>query len=309
MPYSLLIVDWDKIKGPNVKARYPPAEPHYNDDIPMQVFMMHTAKEPPEEQISLNLSGMDVLSQFVQYKQDGEMRRVIFMLLLKPDEKPIDFKRKLIKFKDEVIGKLDSDELPSIVENYFKEKLSRGIEEFSVEGFKKKLILQAQNLLEKGQTQLAREIIEKSERIPRTIFNILRKTDELLDKEAYEEAAKNYEDVVTLLTEIQEDDLAAEYAQKAMEIKKIPKLLSKQKDLLDKIHKITKKIDFNKLMNLLNEISKVSKELDQEDRAKGYSDQALALKQFIESNPDKEETIEEAEEEIELEVVDEDESE
>ncbi|MHA1311713.1 MAG: hypothetical protein ACTSQO_12445 [Candidatus Helarchaeota archaeon] len=308
MPYSLLIVDWDRIKGPNVRARYPPAEPHYNEDIPMQVFMMHTAKEPPEEQITLNLSGTEVLSQFVQFQKDNTMRRVIFLLLLRPDEKASDFRRKLIKFKDEIIGKIDSEEIKEIVEKYYKENFAGGIEEFSPEGLKKKLIAQAQTLLEKGQTQAAREIIEKSERIPRTIFNLLKQADKALENNDYSEASKHYENVVTLLSEIQEDELAAEYAEKSIEIKAIPKLLNQQKEILDKIQKMTKKVDFNKLIDLLTEVSKISNELKQPKKAKGYSDQALALKQFIDSNPDKGEVATSSEDEVVLEVVDDEES-
>ncbi|MHA1270948.1 MAG: hypothetical protein ACTSPY_14235 [Candidatus Helarchaeota archaeon] len=308
MPYSLLIVDWDKVKGPNVISRYPPADPHFHEDIPMQVFMMHTAKEPPEEEIVINLSGMDVLSHFVQFKKENTIRRLILLLLLKPNEKPIDFKRKLIKFKDSIIGKLDSDELDQIVEDFYKENFAGGIKEFSVEGMKKKLIEQAQNLLEKGQTQVAREIIEKSERIPRTIFNLLKQAENALKNEDYSEASKNYEDVVALLTEVQEDELAAEYAEKSMEIKQIPKLLSQQKDVMDKIRKITKKIDFTKLINLLSDASDISNQLKQFERAKGYSDQSLAIRQFLDANPDKEEVEVSEEEEVVLEVVDEEES-
>ncbi|MBD3230024.1 MAG: hypothetical protein GF329_17710 [Candidatus Lokiarchaeota archaeon] len=307
MPYSLVIVDWDKIKGPNVIYRYPPAEPHYNDDIPMQIFMMHTAKEPPEEQITLNLSGIDVLSQFIQFKQEGSMRRIILLLLLKPEEKAIDFKRKLIKFKEKVIGKLDSEDLQKFVANYYKENFAAGIKTFSVEGMKKKLIDQAQNLLEKGQTQKARNLIEKSERIPRTIFNLIKKAEKAYENEEYIDASKFYEDIVALLTEVQEDEMAANYAQKAMQVKKIPKLLEEQKDLSKKLHKHTKKIEFEQIIELLTDLAKVSSELGHAEKSNGYSDQALALKQFMESDPDREEQEKDEEEDVVL-VVDEDES-
>ena len=308
MPYCLVIVDWDKIKGPNVKARYPPAEPHYNDDIPMQIFMMHTAKDPPEEQITLNLSGMDVLSQFIQFEQEGTMRRVILLLLLKPEEKPIHFKRKLIIFKDKIIGKMESENINQIVEDYYKENFSMGLEDFSVEGMKKKLIDQAQTLLGKGQTQKARDIIERSERVPRTVFNLIKQADNSLEQEKYSDASQHYEDIVALLTEIEEDEMAGEFAQKSIEIKGIPKLLNQQKDTLNKIRKITKKVNFQELIELITHISKVTNELKQYEKAKGYSDQALALKQYITANPDKEPIESESIEDIILEVVDEEDS-
>lgn len=304
MPYSLVVVDWDKIKGPNVKSRYPPAEPHYNDDIPMQVFMMHASKEPPEEQITLNLSGMDVLSQFVQFQEEGTMRRIIILLLLKPEEKPMLFKRKMIKFKDEIIGKVDSEDLDQMVKKYYKDNFEEGVEDFSVEGMKEKLISQAQTLLEKGQTQLAREIIEKSERVPRTIFNLMKQAEQAYDTAEYIEASKHYEDIVALFSEIREDEMAANYAQKSIEVKEIPKLLDEQGNILDKIKKQTKKVDFNKLIDLLTQAFRVSNKLRQSDKARGYSDQALALKQYLQADPDKKEAEEESEDEVVLEIVD-----
>ena len=48
MPFQICVVDWDKLKGPIIKAKYPEQASKADiSNLAMQTFMIHSGKVPP----------------------------------------------------------------------------------------------------------------------------------------------------------------------------------------------------------------------------------------------------------------------
>ncbi len=245
MPLGIFIVDWDQLKGPIVKTKYPDFDFKSSlSDLSMQTFMIHSGKVPPETDISFQLEGTNIASHFFQFKEKDVLRRVMILLILNPEESSKEFFPFLRKVEKDIRGELNNPYLGDLVKTTYDEMISARKFVYSEEKIKEKISNKAKILLDKGEFAAAQKLLAKAGEIPGKLSSILIAAEKLLDEKNHVVAAENYEKAAALLDEIGETDLSSQFKGKAAELKTVPKLENDLRNYVDRIEKAIRKNDF-----------------------------------------------------------------
>jgi hypothetical protein len=256
----------------------------FDKTVILKVFMAHTAQEPVENQLSLQLGATNIASRFLQYKEKGVMRRHLFILLLNPEEKPNNFLKILMEFEQELKSVIDASYLPELVKNTYMRKTAAGISvAIDPEELSNKIIDRSKKLLDQGEIQKAQLLISKAKTIPPKIVQTLLLAENEFKAKKFVNAGNYYESVSKLLLEVDETTLMQQYHDKAEKLKKIPTLLKEQKEFAENAQKALKKVDFSESIEWFEQARRVSLELEDEIKTKEYATKAKALEAFLEA--------------------------
>ncbi|MHA1301681.1 MAG: hypothetical protein ACTSO9_19850 [Candidatus Helarchaeota archaeon] len=246
MPLQICVVDWDQLKGPTIKSKYP--EEGIKADLAnlaMQTFMIHSGKVPPEADISFQLEGTNIASHYFQFKEKSNvLRRIMILLILKPDESSKDFFGFLKNLEKDVKNEIDNPYFTEMIKNSFNEMVAAREFVYSEDKIREKISSKAKILLDKGDFTNAQKLLSKANEIPAKLSSILMNAENLFKEKKHLEAADNYEKAAELLTEIGENDLSLQFKNKATDLRTIPKLENDLRNSLDKVEKAIKKFDF-----------------------------------------------------------------
>jgi hypothetical protein len=282
MPRALIILDWDRVKGPVIKAKYP--EIDFDSDLAMKIFMAHTAQEPVETQLSLQFGSANIVSRFTQFEGKGIMRRHLFILLLNPEENPKEFFKLLVEFERTLKKDIDASYLSDLVKNIYNQKTVSPISVgFNAEELSTKIINRSKQLLDQGDIQKAQLLISKAKSIPPKIAEMLQLAETALKEEKYVIAGSNYEIVSKLLLDIDETSLMQQYREKAEKLKKIPIIQRERKEYADNALRALKKVDFPEAVEWYKAAAKKSEELEDKVKTAEYTKKAEALTAFLEA--------------------------
>jgi len=282
MPRAIILLDWDRIKGPVIRAKYP--EIDFDLDLPMKIFMTHTAQEPVETQLALQFGNANIASRLAQFEERGIMRRILFIFLLNSEENPRDYFETLEELEATLINEIDASYLPELLKNFYLQKTSGEIlTEFNAEQLSAKLINRSKQLLDAGEIQKAQILISRAKGYPQQIAESLQLAETALNEKKYVIAGTHYETASNLLLEIDETTLMQQYAEKAEKLKKIPILQKERKEYIESALKALKKVDFSEAIEWFNAAAIKSQELEDEVKVKEYSVKAKALTAFLEA--------------------------
>ncbi|NVM55999.1 MAG: hypothetical protein HWN66_20040 [Candidatus Helarchaeota archaeon] len=247
--------------------------------------MAHTAQEPVEIQLALQFGSANIASRFAQFKEKGVMRRILFILLLNPEENPKNFFDMLVDFEKDLKLEIDATYLAERVKNTFIKKTSSQISAiFNTEELSSKIIKRSKQLLDSGEIQKAQSLISKAKNIPSKIAETLQLAENALNEKDFTTAGTHYEAVSKLLFEVDETALMQQYHEKAEKVKKIPVLQKERKEFAENAQKALKKVDFSTAIEWYNAAAKNSEELGDKIKATEYSKKAAALENFLEAD-------------------------
>jgi hypothetical protein len=102
-------------------------------------------------------------------------------------------------------------------------------------------------MLDDGQLQEARELIDIGEEIPEKIANEVKLAEELLDNKDYKKAKKSLLKASELAATIQEGEIASFLENKGEQVGLYPDLLKERDNLQKEIEKVSNELDSNKL--------------------------------------------------------------
>lgn len=282
MPRALIVLDWDRLKGPVVKAKYPDIE--FDQDLPMKIFMAHTAQEPVEIQLALQFGSANVASRITQFTEKGVLRRILLILLLNTEENPRNFFDMLVEFEKTLKKETDASYFPELVKNTYIDKTATQISAiFNADELYDKIIKRSKQLLEAGEIQKAQSLISKAKSIPPRIAQTLQLAENALNEKDFNTAATHYETVSNLLFQVDETALKQQYHEKAEKVKKIPILQKERKEYVENAQKALKKVDFSTAIEWFQAAAKHSEELNDEVKANEYSKKGKALENYLEA--------------------------
>ncbi len=246
--------------------------------------MAHTSAEPVEIQVSLQFGTANIASRFTQYKEKGTMRRILFILLLNPEENPKEFFKILNDFEQTLKLEIDASYLYELVKNVYIEKTAAQISvAINPEELSAKIINRSKQLLDHGEIQKAQSLISMSKTIPNRIVEELKLAETASDEKKFIIAGEHYENISKLLLEVDETALMQEYHDKAEKLKKIPNLLKERKEFVENAMKALKKVDFSEAIEWYKAAAKKSEELDDKVKTSEFSKKAEALMTFLEA--------------------------
>ncbi|MHA1265718.1 MAG: hypothetical protein ACTSRS_10850 [Candidatus Helarchaeota archaeon] len=246
--------------------------------------MAHTAQEPIEPQLALQFGSANIASRFSQFKDKGTMRRIVFILLLNPEENPKDFFEILKDFEKNLKLEIDASYLPELMKNiYLKNTESQVSTSFNAEELSSKLIKRSKQLLDEGEIQKAQTLISKARTLPNKIAEILQSAEAAYKARDYSLAGTNYETASKLLLDLDETTLMQHFHDLAEKVKKIPLLLKERKEFIESANKSLKKVDFSTAIEWFKAAAKHSEELEDKIKAEEYFKKAIALENFLDA--------------------------
>lgn len=295
MPLGSFIVDWDQVKGPIVKAKYPEFEFESSlSDLAMQTFMIHSAKVPPESEISFQLEGTNIASHFFQFKEKDVLHRIMLLVILNPEESSKDYFPFLKSLEREVKNDINNPYLPEILKNAYDEMITAREFVYSEEKIKEKISDKAKMLLDKGEFTQAQKLLTKANELPQRLASTLMNAEKLSKEKNHIFAAENYEKAAFMLDEIGETDLSNQFKNKATDLKKIPGFETDLRNNIDKIEKAIRKYDFKQAIEVFQKCIKIAEELMKfptivelySIRKTEYTKKMKALQNFIKADED-----------------------
>lgn len=304
MPRGIVIVDWDKMSGPMIKLKYPETL-EVNPDLPMQAFMMHTAKEPPQGEVSLQIENAQVSSYYFQFKQKNTLRRIILMLLLNLAEPPSDFFYILKKMEERIKLNIDNPNLIELIKEVFEDefdttKADKDIP-FSASAIRDSISERAKQLLDRKKFDEAQELLKKADQIPFKLAEILKQGDNLFQAKEFMKAADQYEKAADLFNEIRDSDLYAKFMRNAETLRKIPKMQEEVDNYEEKAIKAIKKFLINEAATHFEKACQVAQELTKFDSTREFYEikekeflvKVKALMLFLKANAESNESLKE----------------
>jgi hypothetical protein len=102
-------------------------------------------------------------------------------------------------------------------------------------------------MLDDGNLQEARELIDLGEEIPEKLSEELKLAEQLLENKFYKKAKKNFLKAAELADIIQENDIVSFLTNKAEQVGKFPELLKAQESLMKDLESIIEELNNNKL--------------------------------------------------------------
>ncbi|MFX0138982.1 MAG: hypothetical protein ACFFDN_35400 [Candidatus Hodarchaeota archaeon] len=262
MPLGIVLIDWDQLKGPVIKTKYPEFDFKSSlSDLSMQTFMIHSGKVPPETDISFQLEGTNIASHFFQFKEKDVLRRVMILLILNPEESSKEFFPFLKKVEGDIRGELNNPYLSEIVKSSYNKMISARKFVYSEEKIKEKISNKAKILLDKGEFEAAQKLLAKASAIPGKLSSTLMTAERLLKQKNHVLAADNYEKAAELLDEIGDTDLSSQFKNKAADLKTIPKLENDLRNYVDRVDKAIRKNDFKQAIENTKKCIEVTEKL------------------------------------------------
>jgi len=247
MPVGIYLYEIDESFGPNVLAEY------YLDQE--NKVSNDTLKEFEEKHIQKEFSNTIYWKEDLRYyswkinASSIERDNLFLGFVLKQDEDLVSSKSILENIAEKVIKGFSKDtvKLESILRNEFDSifTLMEKLKEPTL--IKETINNKTKKMLDDGNLQEARELINLGEEIPEKLSEELKLAEQFLKNKFYKKAKKNFLKAAELAEIIQESDIVSFLINKADQVGKFPELLKEQESLMKNLESTTEELKNNKL--------------------------------------------------------------
>jgi len=255
MPIGIYLYEIDESFGPNVLAEY------YLDQE--NKVSNDTLKEFEEKHIQKEFSNTIYWKEDLRYyswkinASSIERDNLFLGFVLKQDEDLVSSKSILENIAEKVIKGFSKDtvKLESILRNEFDSifTLMEKLKEPTL--IKETINNKTKKMLDDGNLQEARELINLGEEIPEKLSEELKLAEQLLDNKFYKKSKKSFLKAAELADIIQESDIVSFLTNKAEQVGKFPELLKAQESVTKDLESTTEELKNNKL-HLYHELIK-----------------------------------------------------
>ena len=255
MPVGIYLYEIDESFGPNVLAEY------YLDQE--NKVSNDTLKEFEEKHIQKEFSNTIYWKEDIRYyswkinASSLERDNLFLGFVLKQDEDLVSSKSILENIAEKVIKGFSKDtvKLESILRNEFDSifTLMEKLKEPTL--IKETINNKTKKMLDDGNLQEARELINLGEEIPEKLSEELKLAEQLLDDKFYKKSKKSFLKAAELAEIIQESDIVSFLTNKAEQVGKFPELLKAQESVTKDLESTTEELKNNKL-HLYHELIK-----------------------------------------------------
>jgi hypothetical protein len=255
MPVGIYLYEIDESFGPNVLAEYYLAQENkVSTDILKDFEENHVQKE-----FSNTIFWREDL-RYYSWKINAssiERNNLFLGFVLKQDDDLVTSKSILENIAEKVVKDFSKDKakLESILRKEF-DSIFTLMEKLKQPALIKETINnKTKKMLDDGNLQEARELINLGEEIPEKLSEELKLAEQLLKNKFYKKAKKNFLKAAELADIIQETDIVSFLINKAKQVGKFPELLKAQESLMKALESTTEELKNNKL-HLYHELIK-----------------------------------------------------
>ncbi|MHA1473381.1 MAG: hypothetical protein ACTSQW_09840 [Promethearchaeota archaeon] len=247
MPLGLFFYEIDESFGPNVLAEYYLAQENkVSADILKEFEEKHVQKE------FLNtIYWKDDLRYYSSKINATSIERDNLFLgfVLKQDEDLVSSKSILENIAEKVVKDFSKDKakLESILRKEFDSifTLMEKLKEPTL--IKETINNKTKKMLDDGNLQEARQLIDLGEEIPEKLSEELKLAENLLENKFYKKAKKNFLKAAELAETIQENDIVSFLTKKAEQVGKFPELVKDRESLMKDVETTIEELKNNRL--------------------------------------------------------------
>jgi hypothetical protein len=247
MPVGIYLYEIDESFGPNVLAEY------YLDQE--NKVSNDTLKEFEEKHIQKEFSNTISWKEDLRYyswkinASSIERDNLFLGFVLKQDEDLVSSKSILENIAEKVVKDFSKDtaKLESILRKEFDSifTLMEKLKEPTL--IKETINNKTKKMLDDGNLQEARELINLGEEIPEKLSEELKLAEQFLKNKFYKKAKKNFLKAAELADIIQESDIVSFLTHKAEQVGKLPELVKAQESLMKDVESTIEELKSNKL--------------------------------------------------------------
>ena len=255
MPVGIYLYEIDESFGPNVLAEYYLAQENKISNDTLKEF---EEKHVQKEFLNTIFWKEDLRYYSSKINASSIKRDNLFLgFVLKQDEDLVSSKSILKNIAEKVIKGFSEDKakLESILRKEFDSifTLMEKLREPTL--IKETINNKTKKMLDDGNLQEARELINLGEEIPEKLSEELKLAEQFLKNKFYKKAKKNFLKAAELADIIQESDIVSFLTNKAEQVGKFPELLKAQESLTKDLESTTEELKNNKL-HLYHELIK-----------------------------------------------------
>ena len=255
MPVGIYLYEIDESFGPNVLAEYYLTQENKVSNDTLKEF---EDKHVQKEFLNTIFWKEDLRYYSSKINASSIKRDNLFLgFVLKQDEDLVSSKSILENIAEKVVKGFSKDtaKLESILRKEFDsiftlmEKLKEPIL------IKETINNKTKKMLDDGNLQEARELINLGEEIPEKLSEELKLAEQLLDNKFYKKAKKSFLKAAELAEVIQEIDIVSFLKSKAEQVGNFPELIKEHESLMKDLESTTEELKTNKL-HLYHELIK-----------------------------------------------------
>ena len=255
MPLGLFFFEIDESFGPNVLAEYYLAQ---ENKVSADILKDFEEKHIQKEFLNTIYWKEDLRYYSSKIKASSIERDNLFLgFVLKQDEDLVSSKSLLENIAAKVVKGFSKDKaiLESILQKEFDSifTLMEKLKEPTL--IKETINNKTKKMLDDGNLQEARELIDLGEEIPEKLSEEIKLAEQLLEEKFYKKAKKNFLKAAELAEVIQESDIVSFLVNKAELVGKLPELLKVQESLMKDMESTSEELKNNKL-HLYHELIK-----------------------------------------------------
>ena len=253
-PQSIFLYEIDKSFGPNLLAEYSLTNLLVQKDILKEFIEKHVNKE--FNFASVKKDNIRYYSGKIEALGEG-IDNVYLGFIFKEDEDILSIKSAFETILERVRRDYSKDK--NVLESILKDSLNSILT--LMDKLKEPTIIvdtineKTKKMLDDGQLQEARELIELGEKVPENLAEEMKLAEEALSERFYKKAKKSYEKAAGLAETIQEYEIASFLHHKAEEVGLFPELKREEEQLFKEIGKNIDVAQSNQL-HLYHEIIK-----------------------------------------------------
>lgn len=227
-------------------------------------------------------------AQIYSYKKEYKDKKVIFQLIgglfLNKDENSGQFKDKVQSFVESMFDKknLPNEELKALIGENYKKYFQQ--QQFVVQRDKieKELTERSMVLNTKGKFDDAKEILAKIQKgLPAKMVSAYEAGEKFIKNQEYERAEKEYESAMRLASDLGMKDHEKYFNQKKNLSRKIPSLLKKREECLEKAMNGLRTDHFDDASKYFKQAAEISGELMETRRMEEYNAKAKILAEYM----------------------------
>ena len=247
MPKAIILYEIDQSFGPNILAEYYLKQ---DDKLPTTIL-----KEFSEKHIKKGYSDVTVRDENNRYysnivnAKSIDKENLYLGFILQEGEDLLSLKSIFESVEEKIVQNFSTEKkkMTEILKNGLNSILSliQKLQEPKI--IKEILNERTKIMLDDGQLQEARELIDLGEDIPEKLAEEVKLAEEFLNNKDYKKAKKSLLKASELATVIQEEEIASFLENKGEQVGLYPDLLKERENLHKEIEKVTNELDSNKL--------------------------------------------------------------
>ncbi|MCF2139495.1 MAG: hypothetical protein K9W44_05510 [Candidatus Lokiarchaeota archaeon] len=225
--------------------------------------------------------------QFYSYKKEVREKRITIQLItgvIIGKEEDTAIHREALKMcMEQFVDKYSEDEdvLKPLMQEAFSKYFDQPELILDKQEVEARLSNRIKELNRQGKFDEAAKLLDKIKKIPKKLYRAHDLAENALKRKDFEKAQKEYENAKNYAKELNEDELVKMYSSKIAFVKRIPALLKKREELVEKAMKGLRTDNFKKAQINFMKAAEVSEELMDARRAEEYALKARALAEYV----------------------------